>query len=220
MMIGTKGFLCVTGKRRQAFHDHDLTKPFDAQLPTPFQSRLMPSRVPNEVRGLTGTNRPRRNLTFRRSMQNGSFRLRRYALQRHYYPKTSHHKTLTYLARKSFLPFAAPFLMGGGARGSARGGSAAFIGGLPAPEGGKVRGPGGPGAEVGGPGDAADPTGVIDALRPGGGVAVDVTGCGIDAGAGLGLAGVLRAPGGGGGGAFGASVAPAVLLTQRLSSLS
>lgn len=115
---------------------------------------------------------------------------------------------------------AAGFLIGGAARGSAKGGSAAFIGGRGPPAGGIVRGPGGADADGGRTGGAVPLPGGIEGswTEEGGGVEVEAIGLGVDAG--LALTGVLRAAGGGGGAALGVSEAPAVLLTQRLSSLS
>lgn len=110
--------------------------------------------------------------------------------------------------------------MGGAARGSARGGSAAFIGVRAPPAGGMPRGPGGAEADGGRVGGAVPLAGGMEGPRlgAGGGVAVEPTARGVGAlpaGAGL-----LRAAGGGGGAALGASVAPAVLLIQRFCSLS
>jgi hypothetical protein len=116
---------------------------------------------------------------------------------------------------------AAPFRGGGAARGSDKGGSAAFI-----PEG--LGGPGGPEGALRGAGltDGGPPTtGTEGALDIGGGGAVlggvAVIGvAGLEGGTEPVGTGVALAPGGGGGGAFGASVAPAVLLIHRLRSLS
>lgn len=116
------------------------------------------------------------------------------------------------------MPLAAPFRGGGAARGSDKGGSAAFIPeGLGGP-GGVLRGAG----LIEGGAPAAGTEGTLETggggAAPGGAAAVGVAG--LEGGAELVGAGVALAPGGGGGGAFGASVAPAVLLIHRLSSLS
>jgi hypothetical protein len=110
---------------------------------------------------------------------------------------------------------AAPFRKGGAARGSAKGGSATFIAGL-----------GGPASAPRAPGGGAEPmageAAVLGGAKGGGalGGAADFGVEGFEGGAELIDAGVLLAAGGGGAEGFGASVAPAVLFTHRLSSLS
>lgn len=130
------------------------------------------------------------------------------------------------MARKSFLPFAPAFLVGGADRGS-KGGSDELEGLIKAGVGGFEGGPpatppplvgvgvdeamgAGGGAAEGGRVDPAEEGGACWFTEPpGGGVAMAEA-----------VGGTPREAGGGGGGGLGASVAGAVLLIHRLSSLS